>query len=210
MANNFGFDSDPQNILCWMTQPDRHTGGGNFGTITQNNAANSLSGDRNVLATINGTLSNSGIVLKTDGSLRMKWWILRCATFGPASRLSLMPESRFRASLRATWCRSVSEPMNMDQSYWIPGYQPTSASTPIPSSSSVDQPLNRDLIYLIGREGSETHLFWPDASSVQNATVDSVSYRGSLVDPKNIFSPGGLDPSTTYYWRVDTVDQMAR
>ncbi|CAI8329876.1 MAG: Uncharacterised protein [Opitutia bacterium UBA7350] len=35
--------------------------------------------------------------------------------------------------------------------------------------------------------------------------MDSVLYRGSLIDPKNIFSPGDLDPSTTYYWRVDTV-----
>lgn len=209
--NNFGFDSDPLNDIIVLDDSNRTDtpGGGNFGTITQNNAANSLSGDRNVLATINGTVSNNWNGLENGRELKDEVVDTAVRDFRPRPGSTLIDAGVAVSGITTGYSGTAPDIGAYEygsESYWIPGYQPTSASTPIPSSGSVDQPLNRDLIYLIGREGSEARIYFgTDASSVQNATVDSVSYRGSLVDPKNIFSPGGLDPSTTYYWRVDTV-----
>jgi hypothetical protein len=83
-----------------------------------------------------------------------------------------------------------------DSTYWIPGRQETQASMPVPKNNAVAVPLNADLMYLIGLNGVNTHIYLGTDSN-------SLSFVTSNNDPENIVSPA-LEYNQTYYWRVDT------
>ena len=86
--------------------------------------------------------------------------------------------------------------------YWIPGPQNAQASTPIPGDSAVNQPLDRDLIYLIGYQGVSASIYFGTSPSFLSHVTD-------LAQPANVVDLGEheitLEHDTTYYWRVDTI-----
>ncbi|MDZ8119149.1 DUF1565 domain-containing protein [Pontiella agarivorans] len=86
--------------------------------------------------------------------------------------------------------------------YWIPGYQAPEASAPIPADGALEQPLNRDLIYLIGREGIQAEIYL-GTDPAQLAAITTQTNPTNIVNLADLGSP--LTSGTTYHWRVDTI-----
>jgi hypothetical protein len=86
--------------------------------------------------------------------------------------------------------------------YWIPGPKASQASMPIPSNGALSQPLNRDLIYLIGYQGVSASIHF-------GTSPNHLLHVTDLTQPSNVVVLGELgivlEYNTTYYWRVDTI-----
>ena len=88
--------------------------------------------------------------------------------------------------------------------YWIPGYQTSRASHPIPPAGATGQNAGRDLIWLGGYGGTSYNIYFgSDARAVAAATEHSDLFQGNQAN--NIFMPTYLPDHTKWYWRVDTV-----
>ncbi len=80
------------------------------------------------------------------------------------------------------------------------------ASTPIPSNGASGVNPDTQLSWT-GGLGADTHdvYFGTSYNDVNNATTDSPQYKGNF--DVNSFDPCGLDLLTTYYWRIDEVNE---
>ena len=97
-------------------------------------------------------------------------------------------------------------------SYWIPGRKEKKASSPIPGDGAKDMPLGRDLIFLNGYRAQSADIYLgTDSMAVAKADRSKVEFLVSKDDPRNIVDPAKygrrLKPSTTYFWRVDTIGE---
>ena len=91
-----------------------------------------------------------------------------------------------------------------DETYWIPGYRAPHASTPVPPDGSTTVKSDADLMWLGGYEAESCDVYvGMDRAAVMKAGRKSKTYRGRQAS--NIFNPGSLQPSRTYYWRIDSV-----
>ena len=214
--NNSGSQSDPFNDIVILDDL-LDEGGGNIGTITRNNAATTLSGDRLTEGDFNGTQDHNwngfitGVDLSTELNDPAVW------DFRPREGSSLIDAGIEVPGITDGFIGSAPDIGAYEYGnthYWIPGYQPNSASFPIPLKDSIDQSIERELIFLIGREGVLADVYFGTSyDAVEDATVDSAEYQGRLPDPQNIYSPGRLQPGTSYYWRIDTIladDQVVK
>jgi len=87
--------------------------------------------------------------------------------------------------------------------YWIPGYQHTNASTPIPYNNGLDVAKNADLMWLKGYKSEKSHVYFGNSlAKVEKASTRSKLYMGEF--ESNMFTPNKLEANKTYYWRVDT------
>ncbi|WP_168433127.1 right-handed parallel beta-helix repeat-containing protein [Pontiella sulfatireligans] len=82
--------------------------------------------------------------------------------------------------------------------YWIPGRKTAQASMPIPANGATTDPLDRDLIYLIGYKGISANI-------LMGTNPAGLSPITSQANPTNIVELATLDENSAYYWRVDTV-----
>jgi hypothetical protein len=82
-----------------------------------------------------------------------------------------------------------------DENYWIPGFQDTVASQPVPPSGSSTVKADADLMWL-GAYRSDRFDVYFGAGPDQLSRVSTQS--------NNIFDPGALEPGKTYYWRIDS------
>lgn len=84
--------------------------------------------------------------------------------------------------------------------YWIPGRKEAISSTPVPKDGGTHVPLDADLMFLEAYE-SEQHRVYVGTSPNALKLVRSLRDASS-----NIVDLPDLQPSTTYYWRVDAAD----
>ena len=206
--NNSGSQSDPFNDIAILNDL-AEGGGGNIGTITRNNAATTLSGDRLNEGTINGTHDHNWNGYENGMDLSEELNDPDVLDFRPQQGSSLIDAGIEVPGITDGFVGLAPDIGAYEYGktdYWIPGYQPGSASFPIPQNNSTNQSLNRELMYLIGRNGIFADVYLGTSfEAVDNATVESEEYEGRLPDPRNIHSPGILSPNTSYYWRVDTL-----
>ncbi|MCK4785583.1 MAG: right-handed parallel beta-helix repeat-containing protein [Desulfobacteraceae bacterium] len=85
-----------------------------------------------------------------------------------------------------------------DTNYWIPGYQYDKACTPVPPDDSDTVRPDADLMWLAGLDADSHKVYFGT-----DQTPDAGEYQGEQTT--NIYDPGALNPSTTYYWRIDTI-----
>ncbi len=80
------------------------------------------------------------------------------------------------------------------------------AYNPNPADGATGVNPNTVLSWLPGK-GSASHdvYFGANCNDVNNANTSSPEYKGNF--DVNTFGPGGLDFSTTYYWRIDEVNE---
>ena len=91
-----------------------------------------------------------------------------------------------------------------DTHYWIPGRQEKQAAMPIPVDKHPRTKVDTDLMYLIGLKGVK-------ASVYLGQSEDSLALVATQNHPENIVNlPEPLQPSQTYFWRVDTEDSKGR
>jgi hypothetical protein len=85
--------------------------------------------------------------------------------------------------------------------YWIPGRQERVATTPVPKNGGVNVPLDADLMFLEAYKSTKHRIMFGAAS-------DSLKQVAVMKDlSTNIVKPPELMADTTYYWRVDAIDQ---
>jgi len=82
-------------------------------------------------------------------------------------------------------------------SYWIPGRQYPHATTPVPPDGATNVKPDADLMFLGGLQAGKHLIHFGESEQ-------TLKRRAELKDT-NIFLPGQLTPSQTYYWRVDAV-----
>lgn len=80
------------------------------------------------------------------------------------------------------------------KNYWIAGFQDTKATTPIPPDGTVTAKTDADLMWLPARNSEKFRVYF--GTSKENLKMIAEQ-------DNNIASPGPLDPTETYYWRVD-------
>ena len=88
---------------------------------------------------------------------------------------------------------------------------PVRARAIYPQDADVNIPQDATLMWSIG-EKAVTHQVYlgTDKAAVEAATpADTAIYRGSQGKDENTFAPGALEFNTTYYWRVDEVNDTA-
>ncbi|HUT46180.1 MAG TPA: PA14 domain-containing protein, partial [Sedimentisphaerales bacterium] len=86
---------------------------------------------------------------------------------------------------------------------------PVKASSPTPRGGAVDVKQTTDLSWGPGDSAvSHEVYFGTDADAVANATKSSPEYKGTKALGDEIYDPGKLAWATTYYWRVDEVNNI--
>jgi hypothetical protein len=80
------------------------------------------------------------------------------------------------------------------KNYWIPGYEGPRASTPIPPDGCVTAKPDADLMWLPAYRSELSRVYF----GVDPGELNLVAEQDN-----NIYEPGSLDPTLTYFWRVD-------
>ena len=94
----------------------------------------------------------------------------------------------------------------------IPGtnlspYEPVQAFGPNPGNAASDIKQTTDLVWKNGiKAASHEIYFGNDEDAVINATTSSPEYKGTRSLGEESYEPGKLEWDTTYYWRVDEVN----
>jgi hypothetical protein len=83
------------------------------------------------------------------------------------------------------------------------------ASNPEPSNGAVDVKPTVVLNWNAGAiAASHEVYFGTDANAVANATKDSPEYKGPKALGEESYDPGKLELNTTYYWRIEEVNNL--
>ena len=94
-------------------------------------------------------------------------------------------------------------PLESDH-YPIPGFQYTTAATPVPPNHSETVKTDADLMWLTAYQAASHDVYFgTNQQEVADATTESAAYQGR--QKNNIYSPEQLSDTTQYFWRIDSV-----
>jgi hypothetical protein len=182
--------------------------GGNNNSITQNNLADSLAGDRIgdlVKYPLPGTHSYNWNGYVESGKVEDMLVDPGNLDFRPKAGSPMIDAGLVIAGITDGYlgeAPDIGAYEYGDDEYWIAGYQAAQASTPIPGDGAVGLGVDRDLMYLPGYEADEVRVYF-------GTDIGSLSLIATRTDPaKNIIVAGQdftLILDETYYWRVDTI-----
>jgi len=86
---------------------------------------------------------------------------------------------------------------------------PTKANMPNPPNNAEDVKQTMLLSWAAGDNAALGQLYFgTDKEAVKNADTTSPEYKGSMELGAEIYDPGLLEMGTTYYWRVDSVNDL--
>jgi len=86
---------------------------------------------------------------------------------------------------------------------------PIKASNPKPSNGAVDVKQTAILSWSPGEAAASHEVYFStDAEAVKNANTGSPEYKGSRTLGSESYDPGKLEWDSTYYWRVDEVNNV--
>jgi len=86
---------------------------------------------------------------------------------------------------------------------------PVRAGSPKPASGAVNVSHTTVLEWLAGDHAAEHNVYFStDEEAVRNANTDSPEYKGTNVLGSESYDPGKLPWDTTYYWRVNEVNNL--
>ena len=86
---------------------------------------------------------------------------------------------------------------------------PTKANMPNPSNNAKDIKQAPLLKWAPGDKAASSQLYFgADEEAVKNADETSPEFKGSVELGAELFDPGSLEWNTTYYWRVDGVNDL--
>jgi inhibitor of cysteine peptidase len=80
------------------------------------------------------------------------------------------------------------------------------ADAPNPTSGAVDVRQTSILSWSPGEAAASHDVYFGTADAVKNADISSPEYKGSRNLDSESYDPGKLEWNTTYYWRVDEVE----
>lgn len=84
---------------------------------------------------------------------------------------------------------------------------PGAVGNPQPTNGAADMGMNATLSWTAADSAASHQLYLgTDKTTVRNADTAAPEYKGSVALGAESYDPGYLDADTTYYWRVDEVD----
>jgi hypothetical protein len=204
VAHNSSFDNVNVDIgVPAKVQEYRH----NTRTVTRNNAAGEISGHRNPAVTNvppGGTVDHNFV-----GDIASQLNDAANYDFRPRADSPLIDAGVEIEGITREYigkAPDIGAYESGESNYWIPGFQRAQASHPIPADGATDVGPSIDLMWLKGWGTEESDLYLgTDRSRVEKATIKSPEYMGR--QKNNIYRPKQLKSGTTYYWRVDAVDE---
>merc|ERR1712080_217912 len=89
--------------------------------------------------------------------------------------------------------------------YWIPGQKLYKTSTPIPPTGSTIGS-GRDVLMFLASYHADYYNWFigKNEREVKNARIGGLLFQGKVAKGANVLKLPHLEPSTSYYWRVDT------
>lgn len=197
--NNLCFDSEMNDLVI---SSDVTINGRNYATVTRNNIAGTLSGSRTKPAR---EFPVPGIV-DHNWSSDVKGQDIRTQLRDP-DNLDFRPQALSElvdggAPLEGYAFAYTGQTPDIGPyeagtpDYWIPGRQQTHPSRPIPPNDATQVKRDADLMWLDAYKAESHRVYWGN-------TKTGLQDGGAQVN--NIYSPGPLEPNTTYYWRVDAM-----
>ncbi len=215
--NNTCFDGHPErNDIIILSDPNY---GGNSTTITQNNLADRMSGDRSQNLTASPLPGTHGFNWNGySNSSAVSDWLEDPESFDfrPKASAPMVDAGKQVAGITDGFIGAAPDIGAYeygDTVYWIPGHQTAAASFPIPRNGSTKISTDRDLIFLHGYKSTQAHVYLgTDKQAVANATTSSPEFK-MIKTISNIINTAELnltehhfDSETTYYWRIDAID----
>jgi hypothetical protein len=86
---------------------------------------------------------------------------------------------------------------------------PTKANIPNPPNNAKDVKQTTLMSWAAGDKAASSQLYLgTDKDAVKNADAASPEYKGSMELDAEIYDPGLLELNTTYYWRVDGINDL--
>jgi len=197
--NNLCFDSELNDLVI---SSDVKINGRNYETVTRNNIAGTLSGSRTKAAKefpVPGIVDHNWSSDVTGRDIRTQLRDPDNLDFRPQALSELVDSG---IALEGYTCPYVGSAPDIgpyeagSPAYWIPGYQQTRASRPIPPDAATQVKRDADLMWLGAYRAQSHRVYW---GSTDTGLQDTGPHKN------NIYSPGALEPNVTYYWRVDAV-----
>ncbi len=111
------------------------------------------------------------------------------------------------AIAQLSWASSVREEQLIPQAALS---LPVKANAPSPANGAADAQMTAILTWSSGDSATSHEIYFgTDADAVKNATTASPEYKAARTIGSENYDPGKLAWDTTYYWRVDEIDDTS-
>ena len=161
------------------------------------------------------TITDDGLRLWVDGKLIIDNWTLHGDT-EDSGTIDLVAgrsysikmeyfENTSGATARLGW-QSPHTPKQIIPTYLL--WPPLRARDPNPANGAVDVKHNKILKWTAGEHAASHQVYFgTDAEALLNADTGSPEYKGTKELGDESYDPGLLEWNTTYYWRIDEVNE---
>jgi hypothetical protein len=110
---------------------------------------------------------------------------------------------------QAAWRGAGIREQQIIQGSYLSPYEPVNAFSPIPAKGAADIKRDHVLSWKSGQRASLHHIYFgTDMEAVSAATTSSPEYKGAQEPGSGSYDPGILELETTYYWRIDEVNDL--
>ncbi len=205
--NNLSFDSH-QNDLIISSNKDIQ--GHNHQTITRNNISNKFSGHRTKPRSkfpLPGIADHNFDGVTLGKGIRSQLRDVDNLDFRPRADSTLIDAGAIIKGKTNVFLGDAPDigPYEFGAlDYWIPGFQDTIASKPVPPNLATTVKNDADLMWLTAYQATKNQVYFGEnKQAVKQAGIKSKQYQGEFTH--NIFTPKQLVKGKTYYWRVDAL-----
>jgi len=205
--NNLSFDNHKNDLII---SSNKDIQGHNYETITRNNISNKFSGHRTkprAKFPVPGIVDHNFDGVTLGLTVRSQLRDVDNLDFRPRADSKLIDAG---AQIKGKTNFFLGEAPDIGPyefgalDYWIPGYQDSIASKPVPPALSTTVKKDADLMWLNAYQASSHQVYFGDEQkAVEQANTKSSQYQGEF--SHNIFSPKKMKAGKNYYWRVDAV-----
>ena len=110
---------------------------------------------------------------------------------------------------QAAWRGAGIREQEIIQGSYLSPYKPISAFGPVPKDGSIDAEQISVFSWRPGTQASSHDLYFgTNQEAVLNANTNSPEYMGTMELGSESFDPGKLELDTSYYWRIDEVNNL--
>ena len=110
---------------------------------------------------------------------------------------------------QAAWRGPGIPEQQIIQGSYLSPYEPVNAFSPVPAKNAADIKRNPVLSWKSGKRASLHHVYFgADQEAVRSANAGSPEYKGTQEPGSESYDPGILKLETTYYWRIDEINNL--
>jgi hypothetical protein len=110
---------------------------------------------------------------------------------------------------QAAWRGPGIREQQIIQGNYLSPYEPVNAFSPIPAKDATDVKRTQVLSWKSGQRASLHQVYFgTDMEAVHIANTGSPEYKGTKEPGDESYDPGILELETTYYWRIDEVNNL--